>query len=224
MLPVLCGVLFALLTWQVAAGGWLVALDERVGYQLFRPGTAHPLAELAADLGNTQIALIALVAAMGFSVWRGLRMRLRRWWLPPLTAAAAMASVPALVVPLKDLIGRPGPLGPAENYGWYPSGHAATATIAYGAAALLLAPALRRALARLLLAGAALLLNLLVGAGLIRCGYHWPIDVLGSWLLFGGLLCALCVPAMRRPSAPWHAPAAGGSATSRSPARSGPSP
>ncbi|MEV6316449.1 phosphatase PAP2 family protein [Streptomyces sp. NPDC051776] len=198
VLPVLCGVLFTLLTWQISTGGWLRALDERIGHRLFHPGSAHPLAEAAADLGNTQIALIVLVAAVGCAVWHGLRMRVRRWWLPPLTAAAAMASVPALVVPLKDVIGRPGPLGPAENYGWYPSGHAATATVAYGAAALLLAPALRRALARLLLAGAALLLNLLVGAGLILCGYHWPIDVLGSWLLFGGLLCALCVPLTHR--------------------------
>ncbi|MEU6079856.1 phosphatase PAP2 family protein [Streptomyces sp. NPDC047108] len=198
VLPVLCAILFALLTWQVADGGRLLSMDERVGHRLFRPGTAHPFAELAADLGNTQVALVALVAAMGCSVWTGLRDHVRRWWLPPLLAAAAMASVPALVVPLKDLIGRPGPFGPVDNYGWYPSGHAATATVAYGTAALLLAPALRRALSRLLLAGAALLLNLLVGAGLILCGYHWPIDVLGSWLLFGGLLCALSVPLTRR--------------------------
>ena len=58
-----------------------------------------------------------------------------------------MAAVPALVVPLKELIARPGPLTGAAGY--YPSGHTATAAVAYGARPcsclpVLAAPWLRR--------------------------------------------------------------------------------
>ncbi|MFI1963556.1 phosphatase PAP2 family protein [Streptomyces pathocidini] len=217
--PALCVLLFALLTWQVAAGGPLSALDVRIGHAL-RPYAPSPAAELGADLGNLEVALPVLAVAASWTAWRGARARARRWWLPPLTAALAMATVPALVGPLKVWLGRPGPFGPAEGYGWFPSGHAATAVVAYGAAALLLAPTprrtmphpplepkgdgtlrvpadavddpsaptSRRTLARRLVAAAAVLVNLGVGAGLVLRGYHWPLDVVGSWALFGGLL------------------------------------
>ncbi|MGP3948380.1 phosphatase PAP2 family protein [Streptomyces sp. 7N604] len=197
VLPALCAVLFGLLTWQVVTGGPLRALDERAGRSIFRPHGWVLVAERAADLGNTQVALPVLGAAVCVSLWRGVRGGrdgVRRWWLPSLLAALAMAAVPAVVVPLKIWIGRPGPLGPAEDYGWYPSGHAATAAVAYGTAALLLTPALRRALARRLLGAAAVLLNLAVGTGLVLRAYHWPLDVVASWLLFGALLCALAGP------------------------------
>ncbi|WP_346265750.1 phosphatase PAP2 family protein [Streptomyces sparsogenes] len=85
----------------------------------------------------------------------------------------------------------------ADGSGFYPSGHAATAAVAYGAALLLLRPYPRRpqhsrhrALRRALVALVALL-NLAVGAGLVRRGYHWPLDVVGSWCLSGCLLGAL---------------------------------
>ncbi|MGP3981201.1 phosphatase PAP2 family protein [Streptomyces sp. KR80] len=175
----------------MAAAGPLVDLDIRAGRSLSRPGGLSSVAELGADLGNMQVALCVLGAATAWAGWRGMRTGVRGWWLPPLTAALAMAAVPALVVPLKVWIGRPGPWGPVEGYGWYPSGHAATATIAYGMAALLLAATLHRPAARRLLAAVAVLLNLAVGAGLVHRGYHWPLDVLGSWLLFGALLCAV---------------------------------
>ncbi|MFF3764819.1 phosphatase PAP2 family protein [Streptomyces sp. NPDC001922] len=204
----LCAVLFALVTWQVAAGGPLLALDERLGRAVFRPHSPSVIAEAGADLGATVPALPVLGAALCWSGWLG-RARWRRrqedegpppgarprWWLPPLVAVAVMAAVPALVVPLKLWIARPGPLGPAENYGWYPSGHAATAAVAYGAAFLLLLPHLRRALARRTAVVCVVLLNLWVGAGLVRRGYHWPLDVVGSWCLCGlllwGVACAV---------------------------------
>ncbi|MET8680833.1 phosphatase PAP2 family protein [Streptomyces sp. NPDC004647] len=195
----MCAVLFTLVTWQVAADGPLLAPDERAGRILSRPHSYSPIAEFCADLGNAPIAVSVLGAAICWAAWRGFRTRVRRWWLPPLAAALAMGAVPAVVVPLKLWIGRPGLLGPAEGYGWYPSGHAATATVAYGMAALLLAAVpRRRARARRLLAAAAVLLNLVVAAGLIRRGYHWPLDVLASWLLFGALLYAVSRPVLGR--------------------------
>ncbi|MFK4183277.1 phosphatase PAP2 family protein [Streptomyces sparsogenes] len=193
-------VLFALCTWQVAAHGPLRSLDERLGRALTAPSgpgatlLPSPAAEFFADLGNMTVALPVLAAVLGWVAWRerGAGAGAARRWLPPLAAALAMAAVPALVAPAKALTDRPGPPGPlADGSGFYPSGHAATAAVAYGAALLLLRPyPRRRALHRVLVAVAALL-NLAVGAGLVRRGYHWPLDVVGSWCVSGCLLGAL---------------------------------
>ncbi|MEV7403277.1 phosphatase PAP2 family protein [Streptomyces sp. NPDC091267] len=167
--------LFALTTWQIAADGPLRAFDERIGRAVVGHGPAR-LTEFLADLGNMQVALPVLGCAVLWSLVRGARRA-------PLGAVVTMAAVPLLVVPLKDWIGRPGPLTDATGY--YPSGHAATAAVAYGAAALLLAPHMRRGWP---MPVAAVLLTVATGIGLVLRGYHWPLDVLGSWLLCGLLL------------------------------------
>jgi undecaprenyl-diphosphatase len=38
------------------------------------------------------------------------------------------------------------------------------------------------------LAAGTAVLALAVGAALVWCGYHWPLDVVGSWLLAVALL------------------------------------
>lgn len=100
-----------------------------------------------------------------------------------------MAAVPALVMPLKLWIDRTGPL--TADSGYYPSGHTATAMVAYCGAALLL-PRTGRGRAM----PVAVVLSAATGVGLVLRGYHWPLDVLGSWLLCGMLL-ALLVAALR---------------------------
>ncbi|WP_307821952.1 phosphatase PAP2 family protein [Streptomyces coffeae] len=137
------------------------------------------------------MALPVLGAALILALWRARRTGTARWWLPALAAGVAMAAVPALVVPFKALLGRPGPPGPlADETGFFPSGHAATAAVAYGAAALLLCPRPGRWPRRTLLTAVALL-NVGVGVGLVRRSYHWPLDVVASWLLTGCLLWAV---------------------------------
>ena len=76
----------------------------------------------------------------------------------------------------------------ASHSGYFPSGHAATASVAYGLAVLALLPLVRRTAARRLLVGAAVPLNLAVGAALVWRGYHWPSDVVASWCLCWVLL------------------------------------
>ncbi|MFJ1847129.1 phosphatase PAP2 family protein [Streptomyces sp. NPDC088146] len=170
--------LFALTTWQVAAGGPLRGADERIARAVVGHGPAPPT-EFLADLGNMQIALPVLGCAIVWALVRGARRE-------PLYAALTMAAVPLLVVPLKDWIARPGPL--TDAIGYYPSGHAATAAVAYGAAALLTAPYTGRAW---MMPVAAVLLTTATGIGLVLRGYHWPLDVLGSWFLCGLLLLPL---------------------------------
>ncbi|MFJ2218145.1 phosphatase PAP2 family protein [Streptomyces sp. NPDC101062] len=170
----LCAALFALITWQTAAGGPLRTADERFGLALAGKGP-EPLTQLLSDLGGMPVALPVLALALGEALRRGQRLR-------PLGAAVAMAAVPALVVPLKMWIDRPGPLTDATGY--YPSGHTATAMVAYGGAALLLAPYAGRNRTF----PVAVLLTLATGVGLVLRGYHWPLDVLGSLALCGMLL------------------------------------
>ncbi|MFF9689876.1 phosphatase PAP2 family protein [Streptomyces sp. NPDC014623] len=167
-----------MITWQVLAGGPLLGPDERLGLELAGRGP-RPLTELFADLGNVQAAVPVLACAV-LVAW------FRRAGRAALYAVLAMAAVPALVVPLKLWTDRQGPL--TEATGYYPSGHTTTAMVAYGAAALLLAPHLKRSWMALV---AAVLLTAATSAGLVLRGYHWPLDVVAGWCVGGVLLLAL---------------------------------
>ncbi|WP_246101716.1 phosphatase PAP2 family protein [Streptomyces cyaneus] len=180
--------LFALLTWQVVADGPLLRVDERVSRALVDPDR---FSELLADLGNVQVAVPVLAVVLVHTAWRSRRTGTDRWWLPTTAAAVVMALVPALIVPLKELTDRPGTPAVPPATGYYPSGHTATAAIAYGAATLLLLPWLRSAYARRELVIACAVVNAAVGFGLVRRGYHWPLDVVASWCLCTVLLSSL---------------------------------
>ncbi|MEU6766557.1 phosphatase PAP2 family protein [Streptomyces sp. NPDC046853] len=192
----LSALLFALITWQVAADGPLRDADERLGPWITGSRLPDGAAEFLADLGGVAVAVPVLALAIAYAAWRGRRADAFRWWLAPVAAAVAMAAVPVLVVPLKEIIGRTGPPG-MDGSGYYPSGHTATAMVAYGGAALLLLPYLRSTYARRELVIACALLNFGVGLGLVRRGYHWPLDVVASWCLFGMVLYAVTLVVAR---------------------------
>ncbi|WEH30065.1 phosphatase PAP2 family protein [Streptomyces sp. AM 3-1-1] len=195
----LCAVLFAFLTWQLVARGPLRRLDERLGV---RPhdgaGLPHPLAEFFSDLGNTSVAVPVLAVSAAVTWWVRRGTGRVAWW-PALTALFAILVVPALVLPLKEIFDRPGQPS-AEGLGYYPSGHTATATVAYGVALLLLlagpVPPHRRDVRRALTA-TWLLLVVCVSYGLVRQGYHWPLDVAASWCLGGAVLQVVAVVLVR---------------------------
>ncbi|MGW6642682.1 phosphatase PAP2 family protein [Streptomyces iakyrus] len=188
LLLALPALLFALITWQVVADGPLVRLDERLSRLLVNPDRCS---ELLADLGNVQVAVPVLAVALGYVALRNRRAGVDRWWLPVAAGALLMALVPALVVPLKELTDRPGTPVVPPGTGYYPSGHTATAVVAYGCATLLLLPWLRTTLARRTLITLCVALVLGASYGLVRRGYHWPLDVVGSWCLCSVLLTSL---------------------------------
>ncbi|WP_308120274.1 phosphatase PAP2 family protein [Streptomyces bambusae] len=163
-----------LTTWQVLVSGPLLGPDEALSRAVVR-SVPDAVTERLADLGNIPVAVPVLAAAMAYSAWRSRR------WAPALTAGAAMALVPALVVPLKEWTARPGPLEPWAA-GYFPSGHTATSAVAYLGAALLITPYARRPWPVV----AALVLTAATATGLVLRGFHWPLDVLAS--------CFLCVP------------------------------
>ncbi|MFF8944650.1 phosphatase PAP2 family protein [Streptomyces sp. NPDC014864] len=180
--------LFALITWQVLADGPLLRVDERVSRALLHPDR---LSELLADLGGVQVAVPVLVAVLAYTAWRGRATGADRWWAAPAAAAALMALVPAFVVPLKALTVRHGTPVMPPGVGYYPSGHTATAVVAYGSAVLVLLPRLRTPLARRTAVAVCAVLVLGVSFGLVRRGYHWPLDVVASWCLCTVLLSPL---------------------------------
>ncbi|MGW0817167.1 phosphatase PAP2 family protein [Streptomyces viridiviolaceus] len=190
-LPVL---LFALITWQVVADGPLVDADERLSRALVHPDR---LSELLADLGNVQVAVPVLVVALAWVAWYGRGTGMDRWWLPPAAGAVAMLLVPALVAPLKEWTDRPGTPAVPPAVGYYPSGHTTTAVVAYGAATLLLLPLLRSTALRRVLVLLCAVLVLGVSFGLVRRGYHWPLDVVAGWCLGTVLLVGLSLVAGR---------------------------
>ncbi|MER5206981.1 phosphatase PAP2 family protein [Streptomyces sp. NPDC002825] len=161
------------MTWQVLVHGPLTRFDERVSAALV-DSVPRPLSELASDLGNMTAALPVLACAMAYAVWRGRRAA-------AVYAGLAMAAVPLLVIPLKEWTARPGPLEPWAH-GYYPSGHTATAMVAYFGAAFLVSNRL---------IPVAAVLTAITGTGLILRGFHWPLDVLAS--------LALCLPLLRWP-------------------------
>ncbi|MFI8171559.1 phosphatase PAP2 family protein [Streptomyces sp. NPDC085931] len=188
--------LFALITWQVVADGPLLRLDERLSRVLAGPDR---FSELLSDLGNVGVAVPVLAVAAGYAAVRAHRDGTGRRWLPVVAAALLMALVPALVVPLKELTDRPGPPLVPPGTGYYPSGHTATAAVAYGGATLLLLPGLRTAPARRALVAVCAVLVLGVSYGLVRRGYHWPLDVVASWCLSAVLLTSLWLFLTRTP-------------------------
>lgn len=216
LLTGLPALLFALLTWQVLAHGPLLALDARLSRDLVHPDR---FSERLSDLGGIPVAVPVLVLALGYAAWRGRGAGIPRWWLPPAAAALLMAVLPAIVVPLKLWTARPGtPVVPPAT-GYFPSGHTATAAVAYGASALLLLPWCRTRAARVAAVGVPAALVLAVSYGLVRRGFHWPLDVLASWCLGAVLLTCLSLVLSRsrsRRSAGTPSPRTGPSSPTRS--------
>ncbi len=170
------------------AHGPLLRLDSRLSSALVHPDR---FSSGLSDLGNVQVAIPVLVAAIGYVAWRGRATGTDRWWLPPTAAAVLMALVPAIIVPLKDWTARPGTPVVPPAVGYFPSGHTATATIAYGSATLILLPWLTSAKVRRIAVVICAALILGVSYGLVRRGWHWPLDVVASWCLATVLLTAL---------------------------------
>ncbi|GGY86321.1 hypothetical protein GCM10010365_00220 [Streptomyces poonensis] len=174
----------------MAAHGPLARADERIGGRLVHP---DDVSQFLADLGSVPVAVPVLAVVLVVVALLARRRGTARWWLPPVAAALLMAAVPLLVVPLKELVDRPGPPPMSPETGFYPSGHTATAAVAYGGAALVLWPWLRAVSARVTALALSAALNAGTGFGLVRHGYHWPLDVVASWCLCALLLAGLAV-------------------------------
>lgn len=200
--------LFALLTWQVLARGvvtrWDVAARRQVQDWVFEPGLAdlRSAAGVLRNLGDPWFAGTCCLLLAGWAAWRCRRPG------PLVRAAAALVVLGAVVWPMKVAIGRPGPGMPdvrPDWYGYFPSGHTASAAICYGAAALAVAGAAPRL--RRVAFGCLGVLVLVEAWALIWYDDHWVSDVVG-----GAAFAVVCLAVTFGVRAPQHraARAAGG--------------
>ncbi|MFJ9953097.1 phosphatase PAP2 family protein [Kitasatospora sp. NPDC091207] len=197
--PVVLAAVLVLISWQVAVDGPLLGVDRWVRHAVretrheLHSTVLNHLGKALSDLGSSVPAIPVLLAAGVLAAWRSRRAGVPRWWFPAVTAVLTAGLIPLLVVPAKAWFARPGPFGAPlapDQWGWYPSGHTATATLAYGVAALLPARTVGARAGRRLYAAAALLAAG-VGLGLVWSDYHWLLDVVASWCLGGLVLRAL---------------------------------
>lgn len=129
------------------------------------------------ELGGSPVLIPATVVIALLAWW------LRRDWRQPAWYVAMTLSGRLLVELQKVLTMRARPdaheqLAPITSYA-FPSGHAASATMVWLGAALLLA----RGPARSWAIAVALLLALMVGLTRPMLGVHWPSDVAAGWSL-----------------------------------------
>lgn len=190
--------LLALLTVNVLARGPLVGVDQGLrdhvhalatsaDWRWLSVGRLAP-AQLVTDLGSVRVAgLVLTVSAVAMAVRR-------RSVRPLMVAATGGALIAATVIPAKILIGRPGPgfaSLPPGSWGDFPSGHASTAGVCYGLAALLLAAGPQAASLRRAAMAAAAAGSFLVGVALVWCDYHWFTDVVAGWALAAVIVWAV---------------------------------
>jgi membrane-associated protein len=137
--------------------------------------------------GEVSIAVLTLALLVGLLLAR------RRRNAAVVTFAMAGAAV--LVVGVKHVVmrARPGPadlLGPVDHGYSFPSGHTLFSAVFLAMVVWLVLPRLRPRW-RPAVVGAAVVLAVSVGASRVYLGYHWPTDVLASWLIAAGWLGVL---------------------------------
>ncbi|MFK0193798.1 phosphatase PAP2 family protein [Kitasatospora sp. NPDC090308] len=187
-----CGGAFALVAVVVAVHGWAPFGFEAAAVRwsaTHRPGGARSAAVAVTELGTGVLPYLLALAAGAVS------LRTRH----PAGARRTAALLAPLVWLLAGQLLRQGlmrafarPRPPRTGWAFdasgfsFPSGHAFTSALSAGLLAVALARA-RPGAARGAAAGAALFAAA-IGTSRVYLGVHWPLDVLGGWLLAAGWL------------------------------------
>ncbi len=193
-----CLFLFAAMALGVAGAWDVITLDLAIADWV--AGWRNP-ALTDAMLAITSLGDGAYLKPMGVLVV--IALATQRAWRPAATTATAFLLLPLLVNLIKSGAARTRPTidlyAGADGFS-FPSGHAANATLIYGALALLVFRSLKgptRWIATAVLA----LLAVLVAASRVYVGAHWPSDAL-SGLALGGLFLTGLAWVLAHPSHP----------------------
>lgn len=176
----------------VLGGGWVVRLDRHVSTYISLhplPGGWHLVLRLLAELGQRGVTLI-LLAALLLRQWS--RVRTAR---PAVIVGVALTALAFLGEGLKREVGRLAPRAGvvgvhAGGVSW-PSGHSANTMVCGGLILFWLPGLLRNCGSRsdaVKVCVVFAVLSVLGGGALVLLRYHWVSDVLGGWLLGGGVL------------------------------------
>jgi undecaprenyl-diphosphatase len=182
---------FVLLARAYVKGGLVVSFDDNVSRWVADnlPGSIESIARVVTRLGGVVVASVVTVLAVAV-LWRASRRA------DALFVAAAFVGINVLVPVLKAVYERARPdLGtvPLPHSYSFPSGHAATAVVLYGALGVLLA---ERASSRLRavgwLAGAAVL-ALAIGTSRVLLNVHFVSDVAAGFAVGLAWLCCCLI-------------------------------
>lgn len=181
---VLVAVPFATLLFQVVAQGPVTRLDGRLADDFNDAVHVHPalVAGLRAVtlLGGTLVLTVVATAATAFVLTRG-RRRLATFLAVTTLGGWLLGSV------VKLAVARPRPVVDHEvatAFGKsFPSGHAMSSTVVYGAVLVALLPLVRSRARRRATVAAAVVLVLAVGSSRLLLGVHFLSDVLGGYVL-----------------------------------------
>lgn len=179
----LVGIPFGLLLHQVVSDGPLTAFDTRGAADLNRIVHQHAW----------MVDVLQVVSFLGKPVWLALVIGLPSAWVllrgqRKLAIFLVTTSIGGGIVDtvVKVAVGRPRPVVDepvATAFGnSFPSGHSMSATVCYGALALVFLPVIRPAWRRVALVGVALLV-LSIGVSRLALGVHFVSDVLGGFVL-----------------------------------------
>jgi undecaprenyl-diphosphatase len=169
----------------VPRSGGVAPFDEDVMASM--SALRHPVltrvAQVVTDLGTYRPVTVASIGLALILAYRTRRL------LEPVVLLAAVEAASDLVEVLKMAIGRTRPpmagvLGPPVFDYSFPSGHSASSAVVCVLGVLLLAVTERWSSARRrLMTAAGCVMAGLIGLTRVYLGYHWPTDVIGSWLL-----------------------------------------
>ncbi len=168
---------------QVVRDGWLVGVDTSAardlhGWAVDSPGAVRWL-KIVTQLGDPVLFYI-VVAVATVVLWRRHSPRLAVFLvvttalgglLDSAVKVAVSRSRPSLVDPVATAFGKS-----------FPSGHAMSSTVVYGALLLVFLPVIARRW-RVVVVGAAVVVVLAVGFTRLALGVHYISDVLGGYVL-----------------------------------------
>ena len=163
----------------VVTGRPLIALDQRLSAWIGRNRTPQltTFFIIVTSMGSTVVATV-ITTVFGIYLLR----RRERYWFAAVTLSVVGGATLNRFLKLAFQRARPELDDPIRTFAGYsfPSGHTVTATVVYGAAALLLFTRVKTLRARVIVISAASLLILLVGFSRIYLGAHYLSDVLAA--------------------------------------------
>lgn len=181
---VLVAVPFASLLFQVLAEGPLTRLDGRIANRLnawvYDSPVAVKILQLVSWLGRP--VLLGLFVAVGVVIlWRRNQRKLVAFLVLTTLGGGLVDSA------VKILVNRPRPLvdHPVQTaFGKsFPSGHAMSSLVCFGALLVIFLPALRTRRSRHVAVGVTALLVLAIGLSRLMLGVHFVSDVVGGYVL-----------------------------------------
>ncbi|MFG3223799.1 phosphatase PAP2 family protein [Kitasatospora sp. NPDC048194] len=181
----------AALTALLASRGWTPFGFERSAdawSASHRPAPARTVAAAITSLGSGAVPYLLALAAGAVALRALPPPRAPRRAVLLLTAPLLwLLAGQAVRLGLMQAFARPRPPRPdwataASGYS-YPSGHSFTSTVCAGLLAMAVVRARPAAAAGRAVVAAAALFAALVGLSRVYLGVHWPLDVLGGWLL-----------------------------------------